>query len=106
MKVIHDKYLIKNIISETENAVILEAEDKANKQKVALKRLKLTNDKIFYKLFKNEVNNLKKIINQNSVEYYDSFEEDCYLYIVMELCDENLLEFRKKKQKGFYLFEK
>ena len=64
---------------------------------VAVKRLKFTNDRIFYKIFKNEVINLKSIQHKNSVKYIDSFEEYPYLYIITEYCDENLNIFREQK---------
>ena len=99
MELNNKRYLIKEIISETDNAVILKAFDKDRKELVALKRLKFTKDKVFCKLFKNEVNNLRQIPLSNSVQSYDSFEEYPYLYIVMELCDENLDDFRKNKEK-------
>ena len=94
---LNNRYLINGIINSSPNSTILRALDEKTKEIVALKRVKFTHDRVFYKLFKNEVNNLKQIFHENSVKYYESFEEFPYLYIVMELCDENLEDYRKKK---------
>ena len=39
--------------------------------------------------------------NKFSVKYYENFENDNEFAIVMELCDENLLEFCRRKKQGF-----
>ena len=51
---------------------------------------------------KKSMNEIKFMIicgenNENSVKYYESFENENEFAIVMELCDENLAQLKKKK---------
>ena len=43
---------------------------------------------------------MKKIKCKNSVEYYDSFSDKDFYYIVMEKCDEDLRKFIKRNKDG------
>ena len=42
---------------------------------------------------------MKKIKCKNSVEYYDSYSDDDFYYIVMEKCDEDLKKFIERNKK-------
>ena len=66
------KPIIDDFIKETENMVILEGENKENK---------------------------------NTVKYYESFKTDKELAIVMELCDDNLMDFLIKRKIPFNSYE-
>ena len=55
--------------------------------------------------FKNEIKNMKLCSdenrNENSVRYYEYFESENELVIVMELCDTNLLKILAQNKEGF-----
>ena len=47
----------------------------------------------------NEIENMKICENQYSVKFYESFENENILAVVMELCDNNLSNILRKKKK-------
>ena len=61
----------------------------------------LNNLKDYQKDINNEIYILKLLSsNKNSVKYYGKYEKEKEKVIVMELCDQNLKEFMKKKNKA------
>ena len=74
-----------------------------NKEKIKFECIKLDIENEFNKineLLINEVNNMKICgnNNKNSVQIYQYFENNKEFIIVMELCDENLMTFLKRKR--------
>ena len=53
----------------------------------------------------NEIENMKICENKYSVKFYESFENENILAIVMELCDNNLSNILIKKKEGFNIKE-
>ena len=73
------------------------------------KFLKISNNndiKVYIDTFKNEINNMKIVEginnkNYNTVEFIESYENDNEFAIIMELCDDNLLNIFVKRPKPF-----
>jgi serine/threonine protein kinase len=53
----------------------------------------------------NEIENMKICENKYSVKFYESFENENILAVVMELCDNNLSNILRKKKEGFNIKE-
>ena len=53
----------------------------------------------------NEIENMKICENKYSVKFYESFENENILAVVMELCDNNLSNILIKKKEGFNIKE-
>ena len=53
------------------------------------------------KAFIRELEAMKKCYSENSVLFYNNFENKDYYYIIMELCDNDLSNELKKRRKGF-----
>ena len=53
----------------------------------------------------NEIENMKICENKYSVKFYESFENENILAVVMELCDNNLSNILRKKKGGFNIKE-
>ena len=75
-----------------------------------LKNIYITNDitdEIRYEINKyvkrinNEIGNMKKCANINSVKLYDFYNNKNEIALIMELCDNNLRDLLKEKEKGF-----
>ena len=53
----------------------------------------------------NEIENMKICENKYSVKFYESFENENILAVVMELCDNNLSNILRKRREGFNIKE-
>ena len=53
------------------------------------------------KFLDREIDNMKKIKCENSVEYYDNYSDDDFYYIVMEKCDEDLSKFIERNKNKY-----
>ena len=109
-----NKYKTIKKIGVGNNTDVYLAENLQNKEKRAIKiiklediRLQLENSEEGNELLKSIINNLKNEIknmeiignnHENSVKYYESFETENEFAIVMEYCEENLLKFRNDKK--------
>ncbi len=121
IKDIKDKYQKEEKIGESEFAIIYKGKNITNNEKVAIKvfdsgrirqeykrkHLKeMSKDEIEKKklLFKNEIINMKKMKNEeneNIVKLIEDYEEEGEIGIIMELCDDNLLNIAGKKKDSF-----
>ena len=68
-----------------------------NGNKYAIKKIEI-NDKEDVPNIINEINFMKVMKSEHSVEFIESIEKDDYYYIVMELCDGDLNYLIKKKK--------
>jgi len=53
----------------------------------------------------NEIENMKICENKYSVKFYETFENENILAVVMELCDNNLSNILRNKKEGFSIKE-
>ena len=119
----NDLYEIESIITQIGYATIYKAKDKKNKELRCLKifdknKIKSEFNRIhlrfpteeemkpYIESFFNEVNHLKLVQGQNNeneytVKYYRFYQNKDEFVIVMELCDDNLLNFFAKKKDTF-----
>ena len=122
IKDIKDKYQKEAQIGESEFAIIYKGKNITNNEKVAIKvfdsgrirqaykrkHLKeMSKDKIEKKklLFKNEIINMKKMKNEeneNIVKLIEDYEEKEEIGIIMELCDDNLLNIVVAKEEDSF----
>ena len=74
--------------------------DNISKREVAIKKINKTGRKEDELRFYREINSMKNIKCNYSVEYYDYYSDNNYYYIVMEKCDEDLNGFLEKYNGG------
>jgi surface protein len=86
------KYTLVNIIGEGGFGICYMAKDENNKF-YAIKEIKIQNKDVAF----NEIKILKIMKSKYSVEFIESIEKDDNIYIVMELCDGNLIDLLEKK---------
>jgi len=121
---IKDKYQKEKKIGESEFAIIYKGKNIINNEKVAIKLFnsenirqkyirefleEISEDEINKKklLFKNEIINMKKMKNEkneeneNIVKLIEDYEEEGEIGIIMELCDDNLLNIVVKEKGSF-----
>ena len=114
-----DYYNIKNRVGAPQYADIYEAQHRTNKKNFAIKIYNLISIKkrlnqnninkqntldFYIKGFYNEYKNMKKLEaedNNNILKVYEYFQNNDEFIIVMELCDNTLLEFLCNREKGF-----
>ena len=111
-----DKYIILNLIGYSIYSEVYKVKLKntneyraikiINKEKTQ-KILNINNEELSKEIL-NEINNIKKIntqdSNDNSIKYYEYFDIDNEFAIVIELCDDNLLNLLESKKK-FEIYE-
>ena len=100
-------YLIEKELGKGTYGVVYKAKNRLDNNICVIKKLSLlgltANQKKEVKL---EADILKKIKSKYVVQYYDSFEEDNNLYIVMEYCEcGDLNDFIEKQKKTKYLLK-
>ncbi|KAF8104516.1 hypothetical protein N665_0171s0022 [Sinapis alba] len=86
----HEKYSIGKLLGHGQFGYTYVAIDKANGDRVAVKRLDKTKMvlPIAVEDVKREVEILKALSgHENVVQFYNAFDDDDYVYIVMELCE-------------------
>ena len=89
-------FTLKDIIGKGGFASVYKALDLKTNEYVALKQIYFENEE--EKSFIIEETNLMCSINSfNSIRLIDKFLDEKYYYIVMELCDDNLYNYVKKK---------
>ncbi|XP_010547427.1 PREDICTED: calcium-dependent protein kinase 28 [Tarenaya hassleriana] len=86
----HDHYTIGKLLGHGQFGYTYVATDKANGDRIAVKRL--DKSKMVYQIavedVKREVQILKALSgHENVVQFYNAFEDENYVYIVMELCE-------------------
>ena len=89
----NDRYEILKEIDSGSYGLIFLAEDRDNKNKVAIKRIDkmiLKSSDYLKKALEKEIEIMLSINCENSVLLIDYFQTKNYVYIVMELCDGNL----------------
>ena len=120
IKKFEEKYEIINKIGEGRYGEVFKGKNKNNNELRAIKKYDKDKIKNILKdIFKNNYNELiyKSIIDdlpkylelmnnlENSVKYYEFYDLEKKLIIIMELCDDNLYNILSKKSKGFSLKE-
>jgi serine/threonine protein kinase len=90
---INEKFMIENhkLGSGSFSEVFL-GTDLSNQQKVAIKKISLTQKNNILQKIDQEVSIMQKINHPNIVKYYDVIKSNDYLYIVMEYCNNGSLE--------------
>jgi serine/threonine protein kinase len=103
-----EKYEKFNKIGEGCISVVYKGQDKLTKEFVAIKEAPINE----FNNFRKEIDVEKevkffKIFNYcpNSVKLYESLKDNNIIYLIMELCDANLLQILKKSKKGFSVYE-
>ena len=102
-------YIIGDRIGKGAFGEVYKATSKSSDELFAIKKIYIYNDneksKDQIKRIINELNNMKICSdegkNNYSVKYYEYFEYENEFVIVMELCDDSLLNVLKKRNKGF-----
>ena len=61
--------------------------------------------KKYINIIMNEIENMKICENKYSVKFYETFENENILAVVMELCDNNLSNILRNKKEGFSIKE-
>ncbi len=89
-------YFLQDKINENEFGICYKAKDNNNKL-YSIKEINIKNKKFMEK----EIEILKKMNSQYSIEFIELIEKNDYFYLVLELCDGNLNEFLKKKKWKF-----
>jgi len=94
-----ERYEIKtNLHKEGGFGNIFLAYDKKENREVVIK--KINKNKINGEIFEREIKAMKEIKCEHSIEIYDYYNDNNYYYIIMEKCDEDLLDLLEFK-KGF-----
>ena len=104
---VFEKYEKLSKIGEGAFGVIYKAQNKNNKELVAIKEVSLIQENRNIKEdIENEIK-FMKIFNYcpNSIKFIESYEENDKIYIVMELCDSDIPHFLKKSKNGFSILE-
>ena len=93
-------YEIKDKIGNGQFGEVFKGINKKSGEIRAIKIIKINND---MKYINNELNNMKICSeeNDNSVKYYEHFQFEDKLVIVMELCDKSLQKLLDERKKGF-----
>ena len=93
-------YEIKNKIGNGQFGEVFKGINKKSGEIRAIKIIKIIND---MKYINNELNNMKICSeeNDNSVKYYEHFQFEDKLVIVMELCDNSLQKVLNDRNEGF-----
>ena len=89
-----DKYVLKDKIEKNGFGICYNANDNNNKL-YAIKEINIQN-----KNYMDEIKILKKMNSKYSIEFIDIIENNDYIYLVMELCDGNLNDLLKKRNKN------
>ena len=92
-KVIKEKYLIKKEISKGSFGLIYEGINKNNGLKCAIKVIEKNLVEDFKKKRKKEKFYLDMLYCNFSNHYKEDFEDENYYYLILELCDDNLLNY-------------
>ncbi|MQL76415.1 hypothetical protein Taro_008809 [Colocasia esculenta] len=84
------KYTLGKLLGHGQFGYTFVATDKSNGEKVAVKRI--DKSKMMLPVAVDDVKREVKILqaltgHENVVQFYNAFEDDCYVYIVMELCE-------------------
>lgn len=84
---IRSVYKLGKIIGTGHFGVVREATATGSNEKVAIKSIlkSLLNDKLNYLM--QEIEILKKVDHPNIIRFYEAYEDDRYIYIVMEFCN-------------------
>ena len=105
---IYEKYEKLNKIGEGCWSKVYKAQNRATKEFVAIKEVSLLeiNNKNAKTELETEIK-VMKIFNYcpNSVKLYETFEDNDYIYLVMELCDGDLTKYLNKSKNGFNIPE-
>ena len=105
---IYEKYEILNQIGEGVWGKVYKAQNKSTKEFVAIKEMRLFDIKSMdvKAQIKNEIK-MMEIFNycNNSVKLYETYKENDYLYMVMELCDGDITKYLNKAKNGFNITE-
>ena len=88
-------YALKNKIDENEFCICYNAYDNYNKLYL-IKEINIKNKKYI----ENEIKILKKMNSKYSIEFIELIEKNDYIYLVLELCDGNLNDLLKKKNRN------
>ena len=90
------RYEIKKPFREGGYGNIFSAFDNKEKREVVIK--KIDKSQINEEIFNREINAMKEVNCQYSVEIYDYYWDKNYYYIVMEKCDEDLFDYLEKNE--------
>ena len=105
---IYEKYEKLSKIGEGVWGKVYKAQNKSTKEFVAIKEMRLFDIKSVdvKALIENEIK-FMKIFNYctNSVKLYETYEDNNYLFIVMELCDGDITKYLNKAKNGFNIAE-
>ena len=88
-----DSYEIKGEIDEGAFGVVLEAINKKDNSKVAIKRIKQKYQKWKECINLREVKSLSKLMHPNIIKLKEVFKKDNELFLVFEHCQFNLFKF-------------
>ena len=90
------RYEIKKPFKKGGYGNIFLAFDNKEKREVVIKKIDIS--LINEEKFNREINSMKEVNCQYSVEIYDYYWDKNYYYIVMEKCDENLFDYLQKNE--------
>ena len=90
-----DNYVLKDNFDENGIGICYKANDN-NNNLYAIKKINIQNKESV----NNEVKILKSMKSKYSIEFIELIEKNDYLYLVLELCDGNLNDLLKKKNKN------
>ena len=92
------KYNKNDVLGRGGFGIVYKAMDSETNEIVAMKEIYFEDEDDKNSII-NEINIMKCINSYYSIKLIDSFFEESYYYIIMEKCDDNLLNFVKNKQK-------
>ena len=90
-----DKYVLKDELDKNGFGICYNAKDYNNKL-YAIKKINIRNKN----LLDNEIKILKKMNSKYSIEFIELIEENDIIYLITELCDGNLNDLLKKKNRN------
>ena len=93
------RYKFRNFIGKGQFVEVSLYYDNILKKDVVIKKI-MKSGEVEEKQFNREINAMKNIKCQNSVEYYDHYDDKDFYYIVMEKCDEDLKSFIERNKGG------
>ena len=99
-----DDYKKEKTISSGTFGTVIKASNKKTNEIRAIKLFNKYNPNFDEEKIKKEINNAKKVENENSIKIYDQYNSKEEIAIVMELCDYNLIS-KLKDSKGFRVDE-
>ena len=99
-----DDYKKVKTISSGTFGTVIKASNKITKEIRAIKLFNKYNAYFDEEKIKKEINNAKKVENENSIKIYDQYNSEEEIAIVMELCDYSLSD-KLKESKGFTVDE-